>query len=185
MSLLDHSFHDFDIEQWLSNFNELTEPEYLLRSLDELVMTPDSAELRAILKKDNKDSTYDKIVNTLKEQEMGQLFLWALRPQDFVKDTEIVVDDDRYIKFLSELIPGYILFVNQWDRNQFGKEIRNFITNPPQPNPKVNTRLKKCSACGYDITDLFAIRLTADNILDNTPVSVVCPHCNLLNYITY
>ena len=184
MALIDHSFHDFDVDQWVNNFTDLTEPEYLLRSLDELVMTPAASELRALLKKD-KEGTYDKIVEVLKLQGADQLYLWALRPQDFVSDTGIDVQDERYLQFLSELIPGYIMFKNQWDRNQLGKEIRQFVSNLQDPDIGRQTRLKKCASCGYNLTDLFSVRLTADNILDGTPVSVVCPHCNLLNYFKF
>jgi hypothetical protein len=182
MSLLDHSFHDFDVDQWINNFDDLTEPEYLLKTLDELVLTPESSELRAILKK---DSTYDTIVDALKASSPDQLYLWILYPADFIKDTDIKVEDDRYLKFLTELIPGYVLYKNQWDRNQLGKEIRNFINNIQQPGVDRKTRLKKCDSCGYNLTDIFAAKLTADNILDDIPVAVVCPHCNLLNYIKY
>ena len=184
MALIDHSFHDFDVDQWVTNFDQLTEPEYLLRSIDELVMTPDSDELRALLKKDT-DSTYDKIIDILKSQTPDQLYLWALKPQDFPEDTGIQVSNDNYIKFLSELIPGFICYKNQWDRNQFGKEIRTFISNLQEPYVGNKNRLKRCSSCGYNLSDQFATRLTADNILDDTPVSVVCPHCNLLNYFKY
>jgi len=185
MSLLDHSFHDYDINLWINNFAELPEPEYLLRSMDELVLTPDCEELRAILRKDAKDSTYDKIIDSLKDQTLEQLYSWTLDPELFISDTGITCDDPRYVRFLSEFIPGYILYRNQWDRNQLGIEIRNFLTDWNKPERRKNTRLKKCHDCGYNITDLFALKLTADDILNDTPVSVVCPHCNMINYIKY
>ena len=185
MSLIDHSFHDFDIDLWINNFAELPEPEYLLRTMDELVLTPECEELRAILRKDAKDSTYDRILDALKGQKLEQLFAWTIKPESFIEDTGITCDDKRYVRFLSELIPGYILFRNQWDRNQLGIELRNYLSNWNQPYRNRKTRLKKCHACGYNITDLFALKLSAENILDDTPVSVVCPHCNMLNYIKY
>lgn len=186
MSLLDHSFHDFDIDLWIKNFEDLPEPEYVLHSMDDLVLSTDSEELRALLRKDNPEkSTYDTILDVLKDQKLETLFIWMLDPEQFIEDTGISVDDPNYIRFLSEIIPGYVLYRNQWDRNQLGIELRNYISNWNQPDKNRKTRLKKCHACGYNITDLFAMKLTADNILDDTPVVVVCPHCNMPNYVKF
>lgn len=182
MSLLDHSFHNFDVDLWVNNFEELPEPEYIVQSLDELKFSEESSEVKALL---IKDGTYDRIIDVLSKQDMEQLFLWTMYPADFIEDSGITYDNEYYAKFLSEFIPGYVLFRNQWCRNQLGIELRNFIQNMAQPYNRKNSRLKKCRACGYNITDLFASYLTADNVLDNTPVSVVCPHCNVINYIKY
>ena len=185
MSLLDHSFHDFDIDLWVNNFAELTEPEYLIQSIDEIKLSPECTELLALLKKDDKESTFDKIVAALSDKDMPVLYSWVISPERFIEETGIDYADDRYIKFLSEFIPGYILYRNQWDRNQFGIEFREYYRNLVEPYNRRNTRLKKCVSCGYNITDLFTVNLTADNILDDEPVTVVCPHCNTLNYIKY
>lgn len=191
MALLDHSFHDFDIDLWVNNFEQLPEPEYILKSLDDIALSDECAELKALLQKDATDvvdSTYDRIVKELETAEMTQIYLWMIFPDDFVKDTGIENDSEVYLKFLSEFIPGFALYRNKWDRNQLGIEVRNFIelqkTNPDF-ELRNRGRLKKCTSCGYNITDNFAVNLTADNILDNTPVTVVCPHCNTLNYIKY
>ena len=189
MSLIYHSFHDLDLDFWLNNFDELTEPEYIIHDLDELVFSKDSAEVESLLKitKNEDDvSLYDQIVNVLKAQEANEIYTWALYPADFIKDTGIKFEDERYLKFLTEFIPGFIMYKNQWDRKQLGVEVRNFINNITEPQAYRNTsRIKLCSGCGYNLSDLFATRLTADNILDNSPVAVVCPHCNLLNYIKF
>ena len=182
MALIDHSFHDVDIERWVSNFNELPEPEYIIQNLDELGLSDKSQELRAIL---NKDGTLARIVDALVGADMLEIYSWILKPAYFIDDTGIEVNDPNYVKFLSEFIPGYALYRNQWDRNQLGNEVRDFYNNLVQPYNRENTRLKKCTSCGYNLTDLFATALTADNILDDTPVNVVCPHCNVLNYIKY
>ena len=189
MALLDHSFHDLDLEFWLNNFEELTEPEYIIQNLDELHFSPEADECKALLTKnktEDGDTVYDAILNCLKKQDMRQLYVWALYPGDFIKESGITFENENYVRFLSEFIPGFIMYRNQWDRKQLGVEIRHFINNITEPQiTRRTSRIKQCEGCGYNLTDLFATRLTADNILDDTPVAVVCPHCNLLNYIKY
>lgn len=189
MALLDHSFHDLDLDFWLNNFEALTEPEYLLQNLDEINFSPEAAECKALLTKTKSAdgaSLYDAIVAALDAADVPQRFTWALFPGDFPKDTGIVFENENYTRFLSELIPGYLMYIGQWDRKQLGVEVRHFINSITEPqNIRKTNRVKRCSSCNYNLTDLFATRLTADNILDDTPVAVVCPHCNLLNYIKY
>lgn len=158
---------------WLHNFSE-TEIDTPF-NLDDAKYSEKATEVLANLKK---DGTYDTLIETLDGATAHKLYSWIITPHSFPR----LSDSPDFDQFLSEFIPYYVMAKNSWTPNQVAVEVKHYAEM--EVCQFEGPRTKKCEHCGWDLSDDFAVNLTADAILDNTKVLCVCPHCHHKNYFS-
>ena len=159
----------FDFEVWLKNF---TDAEPFNLAIEDAKLSDANQEVLSLIKK---DGTYDSVIAILNENPIDTLYDWIINPTSF----PLVAAVPGFDLFLMEFIPYFIISKNHWSPKQFGVELKHYMER--KEFRFKSPRLKKCTDCGVDLSDEFAVNLTADAILDGIPVTVVCPHCHKIN----
>lgn len=124
--------------------------------------------------KANNSSRYMEFINILSSTPTTKILQYILGGEVFPHETE------EEMSVLPELFRAVIKSRHNWDDADVENALKSYVSS--QQAQYNRPQVKTCSYCGADMTETFALALTADNLISGEVVMCQCPACQAWNY---
>lgn len=125
--------------------------------------------------RDENPAKYMELVNKLTGTRTDRILSYILGAVAFPTSS------DEEASFIQELFRQVLKARHHWSDEELETAIRAYAESQ---KPLFNRpRVIECYNCGADLTESFALALTADAMINDESVMVECPGCGKFNFI--